>query len=91
MVTAAQLLDWYLALASLLPQSTEPLLDEPTLRQHMETMGLRTAEDGKAARAQKKASEARARIAGRDGVAVARWRPRPARCVVPRASRRRVP
>ena len=53
--TAAQLLDWYLALASLLPQSTEPLLDEPTLRQHMETMGLGAAEDA-AASQQKKAS-----------------------------------
>ena len=40
--SAAQLLDWYLALASLLPQSTEALLDEPTLRQRMEVMGLGT-------------------------------------------------
>ena len=30
----------YLALAALIPQSTEPLIDEPTLRQKMETMGL---------------------------------------------------
>jgi len=39
--SAAQLLDWYLALASLLArQSAEPLLDEPSLRQRMESMGL---------------------------------------------------
>ena len=38
--SAAQVLDWYLALAALIPQSTEPLIDEPTLRQKMETMGL---------------------------------------------------
>ena len=35
-----QLLDWYLALASLIPQSSEPLLDEDELRQRMEQMGL---------------------------------------------------
>ena len=29
---AQALLDWYLGLAQLIPHSTEPLLDEPTLR-----------------------------------------------------------
>ena len=38
--TAEQILDWYLALASLIPQSTEPLLDEQALRQRMEVSGL---------------------------------------------------
>ena len=33
-------LDWYLALATLVPQSTEPLLDEPALRERLATMGL---------------------------------------------------
>ena len=42
--TAAALLDWYLALASLIPQSQEVLLDEQTLRQRMEAMGLSTSE-----------------------------------------------
>lgn len=36
--SASQLLDWYLALASLVPQSTEPLLPEEELRRKMETM-----------------------------------------------------
>ena len=38
--SAAQLLDWYLALAYLLPHSTEALLEEPTLRTNMGNMGL---------------------------------------------------
>ena len=38
--SAGSLLDWYLALAALIPHSTEPLLDEQTLRQRMEAMGL---------------------------------------------------
>jgi len=41
--SAAQLLDWYLALAALLQHSTEPLLDEAALRQRMEALGLGAA------------------------------------------------
>jgi len=41
--SAASLLDWYLALAALIPQSTEPLLDEPTLRQRMESQGVNSS------------------------------------------------
>jgi hypothetical protein len=32
------LMDWYLALASLIPQSKEPLLDESALRTRIEGM-----------------------------------------------------
>jgi len=35
---AEQLLDWYLAIAGLLPSSTEPLLDETALRKRIEKM-----------------------------------------------------
>ena len=35
---AEQLLDWYLALAALIPHSSEPLLDEEQLRQRIESM-----------------------------------------------------
>jgi hypothetical protein len=38
-----QLLDWYLALAALIPHSTEPLHDEPTLRKRLEQMGFGSA------------------------------------------------
>ena len=34
------LMNWYLALASLIPQSAEPLLDEAALRARIELMGL---------------------------------------------------
>ena len=37
--TADDLLDWYLALASLMPHSTEPLLDEAALRARIQQMG----------------------------------------------------
>ena len=33
-----QLFDWYLALASLIPNSTEPLMDEAALRSRIEQM-----------------------------------------------------
>jgi hypothetical protein len=36
--SAEALLDWYLAIASLMPHSTEPLLDEPGLRARIEQM-----------------------------------------------------
>jgi len=36
--TVANLFDWYLAVASLLPHSTEPLMDEAALRQRIEQM-----------------------------------------------------
>ena len=38
-----QVLDWYLALASLLPQSTEPLLSEDELTKKLGSMGLGSA------------------------------------------------
>ena len=39
---AEQLIDWYLALASLIPSSTEPLLSEQELRARIEELGLGT-------------------------------------------------
>ena len=38
-----QLLDWYLALATLVPQSSEPLLSEPELRKRLEQLGFGSA------------------------------------------------
>ena len=42
MIVAAEaidvLLDWYLAIASLMPHSVEPLLNEPALRVRVEQM-----------------------------------------------------
>ena len=38
--TADQLIDWYLALAALIPASSEPLLNEAQLRERITGMGL---------------------------------------------------